>query len=76
MGSISCSAISLWISRLEILQHDSPRNSTEFCGFGREAVPEKFNVFCFKTEVRLFYVASKIPSLLAVYADSNSVQFK
>lgn len=32
MGSISCSAISLWISRLEILQHDSPRNSTEFCG--------------------------------------------
>lgn len=72
MGSISCGAISLWISQLEILQHDSPRNSTEFCGFGREAVPEKFNVFCFKTEVRLFYVASRF----LLYLQSMQIQIQ
>lgn len=27
--------------------------------FGGGAVPEKINTFCFKTEVRLFYVASR-----------------
>lgn len=48
VGSVSCAAISLWISQLEILQHDSPKTSIEFCGFSEGAEPEKINIFCFK----------------------------
>lgn len=53
-----------------------PKNSIEICGFSGGAVPEKINMFCFKTKCDYFMWLQDSIFLLAIYADSNSVQFK